>query len=149
VIIKKVVLLLKLKENKRMKKNLYIISAFLFIFNLSYGQGKSIKQSISEAFSKENISLLESQMGKTVYLDIEDSDGNYSVKQAGVILQNFINKNPKRTFKINHEGKSNDGARYIIATYSTDNKDYRVYLLISSKTASPKILQIEIEELLD
>ena len=132
-----------------MKKNLYIISALLLIINLSYGQGKSIKQSISEAFSKENISLLESQMGKTIYLDIEDSDGNYSVKQAEVILQNFIKNNPKKSFKINHEGKSNDGARYIIATYSTDQKDYRVYLLIGLKNSSPKILQIEIEELLD
>ncbi len=132
-----------------MKKRLYIIGVLLLIFNLSYGQAKSIKQSINDAFSKENISLLEKQMGKTVYLDIEDSDGNYSVKQAEVILQDFINKNPKKSFKINHEGKSNDGARYIIATYSTELQDYRVYLLIGSKTASPKILQVEIEELLD
>jgi len=132
-----------------MKKELFLIGTLLLIFTLSYGQGKSIKQSINDAFSKENISFLESQMDKTVYLDIEDSDGNYSVKQAGVILQNFIKKNPKKSFKINHEGKSNDGARYIIATYSTVDKDYRVYFLIGSKTSLPKILQIEIEELLD
>ena len=132
-----------------MKNKLYIIGILLLLFGLSYGQEKSIKQSIENAFLQENMSLLESQMGKTVYLDIEDSDGNYSVKQAEVILQNFVNKNPKKSFKINHEGKSNDGARYIIATYSTENKDYRVYLLIGSKSSSPKILQVEIEELLD
>jgi len=130
-----------------MKKYIYISLILVFSFSVSYGQG--MKESINSAFSKSNIALLETQLSSTVYLDIEDSDGNFSLNQAKVILQEFIHNNPQKSFKINHEGKSDDGAKYIIATYESTHKSYRVYFLIGGKGKSPKILQIEIEELLD
>jgi hypothetical protein len=132
-----------------MKRSIYFAMLWMLLSGVVYGQAKNVKETINKAFAENNIDLLESQLSSTVYLDIEDSDGNFSLNQAKVILQQFIHNNSLKSFKINHEGKSDDGAKYIIATYQSVSKSYRVYFLIGGKGKSPKILQIEIEELLD
>ncbi len=132
-----------------MKYRIFISLSLLTISVIAFSQTSNLKLSISHAFEQGKTSLLEKYMGSTVYLDIGNSDGNFSIKQAQQILQDFVNKHPKKSFKINHEGKSDDGAKYIIATYSSSNTEYRFYFLIDRKQGAYKILQIEIEELAD
>ena len=143
-------LLVRINDKIRdMRYKIFFTLSLLTVSLLAFSQTADLKLSISRAFEQGDISVLEKYMGSTIYLDVENSDGNFSIKQAQQMLQDFVNKHPRKSFKINHEGKSDDGAKYIIATYSSGTAAYRIYFLIDRKKDSYKILQVEIEELSD
>jgi len=78
---------------------------------------------------------------------IPGSEGTYSTKQAEQLIKVFFTKNPVKDFTLDHDGKSNDGSRYMIGTLKSRNKkSFRVYILIKTGQIAEAIHQLQIEE---
>jgi hypothetical protein len=102
---------------------------------------------IKTAIKTMNTSKLATFFHDRIDLEVGDVDGNYSNRQAEVIMQDFFKKAPVKSFTINHNGSSNDGSKYMIGTYiSNTGKEYRVYLLMKKSDEKLRISQLQFEE---
>lgn len=110
-------------------------------------QGGTITDEIKTSISKMDAAKLAGYFSSTVNLEIIDIDGNYSRKQAEIIVQDFFRKHPVKTFTVNHQGSSNDGSKYMIGVYTTtQNKVYRVYIMLKTMDDKLQINKLQIEE---
>jgi hypothetical protein len=110
-------------------------------------QGGTITEEIKTSISKMDAVKLAGYFSSTVNLEIIEIDGNYSRKQAEIIVQDFFRKHPVKTFTVNHQGSSNDGSKYMIGVYTTtQNKVYRVYIMLKTLDDKLQINKLQIEE---
>ena len=110
------------------------------------GQSTTTNQIVS-AVRNADAAGLAKYFNSTVDLELGNSDGNYSKKQAEIILKDFFQKNPVQSFSINHEGSSNDGSKYMIGSCVGKNKKkFRVYILLKNKNDGLLITQLQFEE---
>jgi hypothetical protein len=105
-------------------KTMKILFLTVALFVISTGtvlswQGGAITDEIKTSISKMDAAKLATYFSSTVNLEIIEIDGNYSRKQAEIIVQDFFRKHTVKTFTINHQGSSNDGSKYMIGVYTT------------------------------
>lgn len=103
-------------------------------------------QDIISAIQKGDYQKLSEKLNTTVDLQIEDADGNYSKTQAEQIIKNFFKKYPPKSFKTVHEGSSKNNSEYIIGSYVSATKSFRVYILLKKFNSKLLIHILQFEE---
>ena len=117
-----------------------ISTQFLFAQN-------DVTSKITSAIKQSNATALAGYFSNTVDLEAGSTDGNFSKNQAEVILKDFFSNHKAASFSVNHNGASNDGSKYIIGSYkSTNNKKFRVYVLLKNMDNKLLITQLQFEE---
>ena len=101
---------------------------------------------ITKAFKQSDEKKLAIFFNSTIDLELPGTDGSYSKTQSEVIMREFFNKYKVNSFVLNHDGSSNDGSKYMIGTYKTDNTELRLYILLKNKEGKLLIHQIQLEE---
>ncbi|MCB2220911.1 MAG: DUF4783 domain-containing protein [Bacteroidetes bacterium] len=131
-----------------MKFRTLITGALILLFNIGISQNSDqIMSDIKTSIKNMNASKLATYFHDRIDLEVGEVDGNYSKRQAEVIMQDFFKKAPVKSFTINHNGSSNDGSKYMIGTYiSNSGKEYRVYLLMKKSDEKLRISQLQFEE---
>ena len=126
----------------------FFIACLMILGQLTLiGQSDDIRDKITETLKLADASKLAVYFNSTIDLQVEKTDGNFSKNQAEVIIQDFFKKSPVKSYTSNHHGSSNDGSNYIIGTYaSTNNKKYRVYILLKNRDGQLLINQLQFEE---
>lgn len=113
-------------------KVLLITSLFLFhtaSFGFNEVETETATQ-VARALNKGNARDVARHFGNTVDLKLPGNEGTYSRNQAELILRNFFNRNPAKSFSVQHQGPSRDGSIYVIGLYTTtEGKTYRAYFL--------------------
>lgn len=105
-----------------------------------------IVDNVVKAINAMDADKLATYFGETVDLEAGESDGSYSDTQAKIIFKQFFKDHPLTSFKLNHQGSSNDGSKYFIGTYKTVKAEYRVYVLMKSQDKKMRIQEIQFEE---
>lgn len=82
---------------------------------------------------------------QAVSLSLPGTDGVYNRIQAENHLQKFFNDNKTLAFKINHQGQSREGSRFLIGKMSTATRKYNVYYLMKEIEGTEWIIQFQIE----
>jgi hypothetical protein len=83
----------------------------------------------------------------SVDLTLPEDEGTYSKKQASMILRNFFENNPPKAFDVKQSGTSNDGSRFTIGNYTSNNGSvYRILFLVKKIGNEYKVHLMEIEE---
>ncbi len=127
-----------------------LIVLFVLIVILSFGlpqAGDDIVAKVSNALNTCNVAELCKHFNNTIDLSLVDLEGSYSDKQAEQLLKVFFKSHPVKSFKMDHQGNSNDGSRYMIGTLkSTLGKSFRVYSLIKKRADEDLIQQLQLEE---
>ncbi len=122
----------------------------MLIFILGFGlpqAGDDIVAKISNALNTGNVAELCKHFNNTIDLSLPDLEGSYSDKQAEQLLNVFFKNHPVKSFKMDHQGNSNDGSRYMIGTLkTTTGKSFRVYSLIKKRADKDLIQQLQLEE---
>lgn len=119
----------------------------MFTYTSSWGQVAGVSNSIIASIQKADAAALAGYFNSTVDLEIGNTDGNFSKKQAEVIVRDFFGKNPVQSFSVNHKGSSDDGSEYMIGSYANKSgKKYRVYILIKKLDNKYLITQLQFEE---
>ncbi len=99
-----------------------LILIFTNVFSASFASAQKDPEIIDEiknAIINGNEKELAIHFNTTLDLSVPGKDGTYSKVQAELIIKDFFEKNKPKSFKINHEGSSNDGSKYAIGTLTT------------------------------
>lgn len=80
-----------------------------------------------------------------VNLSIPGSEGVYNRNQSEALLQKFFNQNEVLSIKIKHEGRSNEGTRFLIGKMNCPNKIYNLYFLMKEMEGKYWIIQFQLE----
>lgn len=125
-----------------------ILSVYLTHPCILQAQTEDLTSSITEAIKTSDASKLASYFNSTIDLELGGTEGSYSKTQAEMMIRDFFKTNPPVSYSVNHQGASTDGSKYIIGTYKTANKRYRLYILIKKQSKEMLIhqLQFEIED---
>jgi len=115
-------------------KKLTIIIVFLIAVFSFFAFSKSLiektEDEIVESIKDGNAKELAKFFNNTLDLNIPGNEGTFSRAQAEVVMRDFFFKNPPKSFKINHQGSSNDGSHFFIGLYTTQKQSFRTYFLV-------------------
>src|SRR5690554_4464757 len=122
------------------------IAVFLGLISLplvltpSFGQStERIVHIIKDGSSKE----LGQYLDHTVTLNINNALGDYSKKQAEVILRDFFRKSPPQDFTVVHEGESAENIWYLIGNYTCNDDIFKVLIKGKKKNGDMSIYSLE------
>lgn len=108
---------------------------------------QDIYNEIALAIQSGNSKEVSKFFQKNVELTIIDKEDMYSSAQAEVILKDFFAKNPPVSFKLIHQGQSNEGSKYGIGNYVTKtSKQFRTYFYIKQVSGKFFIHELRFEE---
>jgi hypothetical protein len=131
-----------------MKKIRNILALGLLILIPSFplnAQADKIPENIVLSFKAGNAAELAKFFHSNVELIILENEDVYSRSQAEQIIRKFFLEHKPVSFKVIHEGGS-ENSRYAIGRLKTEEQSYRVYILIKKQEESPLIHQLRIEE---
>ncbi len=102
---------------------------------------------ILNAIAAANAYQLSEYFDVAVNLILPQNEGAYSKKQATQLLKYFFEKNPVKEFLLEYEDKTDKDLTYLIGFYTTtDNRVFRVFILIKKLNDTELIRQIQFEE---
>ncbi|GIV32568.1 MAG: hypothetical protein KatS3mg031_0103 [Chitinophagales bacterium] len=102
-------------------------------------------EKIALAIQTGNSRELARYLDNSVEITIYEKEETYSKVQAEMVLKDFFTRNKPLSFKIIHNGSSNQGAQYAIGTLTTDKGTFRTYLYLKLKGQSLLIQEIRFE----
>ena len=93
------------------------------------------------AFRNADAAAVSRQMEGNLNLTILDKEGNYSKTQATMLIREFMEQHPVKTFTVQHTGSSTQGSGYGIAEMTgTDGASYRV-TFVFKKSGEQQVLR--------
>lgn len=104
-----------------------------------------ISNDIAVAIKNGNSKELAKFFNTSIDLTVPGNDETFSKAQAELIVKDFFQKNPPKSFAVNHQGSSNDGSKYSIGTYVSSTGSYRTYFLLKKVGNSFFIQQLQFE----
>jgi hypothetical protein len=131
-----------------MKKLFYISSIALTIIMLypvvSLSNYDTI-DNVTTSIKAGNAVQLATYFDNTVELTILTKQSNYSKAQAQVVLKDFFEKNPVKSFAIVHRGSSDAGSAYAIGTLTTATQTFRAYIYVKQKGKTTLVEELRFE----
>ena len=123
------------------KKPTLIIFTLLFAF-AAYAD---VFDTIAEAFKAGNAKEAAKYFDTSIELKTIDKSSVYSRAQAEVVLKEFFDKHPVKSFKVIHRGSSAKGAQYAIGDLQTEKGNFRTYIYIKVIQSKTFIQELSIE----
>ena len=93
-----------------------------------------------------DIKALSAYFSSTVELSVLGQEDIYSNVQAGIILKDFFQKNPPKSYKVIHKVTSNVNYKLGVILLTTSNDSFRVSYELKSTEGKFQIAQMRIEE---
>lgn len=122
-----------------------ILATFVFCINTTLFAG-NILNDIATAIGSNDVEKISTYINSNVDITIDDNDDTYSKEQAKAILSEYLDSNPIKSIKLLHNGASGSNTQYAIASASTKNGTYRVYMLIAKESESFQLVELRFEE---
>lgn len=125
-----------------MKRLLLTLTFVLFILQASAADADVT--SISDAFVKGNVSLLENVLDTNIDIAIPQKSGKYTQQETAALMKEFFQQNQVSSFKVVHKADKN-GKGFLVGKYFTDSKEFRVNITYTIKPENIYIQSIRIE----
>ncbi|WMJ75193.1 DUF4783 domain-containing protein [Cytophagaceae bacterium ABcell3] len=122
------------------------IFSLLLLCSFSHNSQQEPLDNIMGLIRTANLKELTGYLDKEVKVILPGEEKNYKNTQAASVLDGFFKKHPPSNLSLLHKGKSNKDAQYGIANYSSEDKNFRVYIYLKTIDASLVIQEIKIEE---
>ena len=120
---------------------------FTFLSVIAVLSSFTLFSSIDEivaALKAGNSSTIAQYFDNTVEITLPDKSNSYSKSQAEVVLRDFFNNNPVKSFTILHKGE-NGGSEYCIGTLATKNGSFRTTVFMKQKSSKQTLQEIRFE----
>ena len=117
----------------------FTVSLLLSSFTL-YGNIDDIIIALKEG----NASQIAKYFDNTVEITLPDKSNSYSKSQGEIILKDFFNSSPVKSFDILHKGE-NSGSQYCIGTLATKSGSYRTTVFMKQKGDKQIVQEIRFE----
>lgn len=124
-----------------MKRILSILTITLVLssFTLSIGIDEVVA-----AVRSGSAAQVSKYFDNTVEISLPDKSNSYSKSQAEMVLKDFFNSNPVKSFELIHKGE-NAGSQYCIGTLSTKNGSFRTTIFMKQKGDNQVLQELRFE----
>ena len=82
----------------------------------------------------------------SVQLTTPGKEGVYSKSQARMILSEFFSGHQPESAKLNQQGKSENGAHFMVINLHTESADYKATIFYRGSGAAMRIHELKIEK---
>lgn len=96
-------------------------------FSYSQEGSKELEQ-IKLSIQAGNAQVLSDKFASMLEVKMDNEEASYSRNQALFVVKDFFRKHPPKSFQYNHRGNSPGGSIYVIGTYKSLRREYRVYI---------------------
>ncbi len=107
-------------------KQIVIISFWVMAQTMLFSQNGI--ENVNNALKTGNSKTLSEYFHNNVELTILKKQESYSKAQAEQIVDRFFKEHPPQKYKVNHNGVSGDGSKYVIGLLETANGNFTVYI---------------------
>ncbi|MFO8054457.1 MAG: DUF4783 domain-containing protein [Bacteroidales bacterium] len=120
-----------------------VIFSTLFIINNSKAQTPAEIQQVYESLlNGQKLEALSGHFNAIIELRTPGKDGNFSKKQARLILTDFFKANPCKNYSIHRNGSFPDNSRFFLGEMKSEaGNTYRVYI-VSRKQSGKWLIHI-------
>ncbi|WP_109832792.1 DUF4783 domain-containing protein [Reichenbachiella versicolor] len=125
-------------------RKIILFSFFSFFGFCSFSQGTT--DNVQLAFHSGSAKELVKYFNKITEVKINNVGSDYSITQAEPVFRDFFKQNPPTTFEYIHKGQSPQGLKYNIAQYVSNNKSYRVVMLLKKNGQNYYVDTINLSE---
>ena len=122
---------------------LLMVSCFVFSTTNAQGNHPAMEEVIN-AMKTNRGQGISRYFDAFVPIAINNTQSNYSHNQAEQVLKDFFDKNPQKDFTVITNGSTDNRSRYAIATFTTPNGKYSMYLLMRQKDNSFVVKEIRL-----
>lgn len=112
-----------------------ILSSFTLLFDIG---------EVITAMKSGNATTVAAYFDSNVEISMPDKSNNYSKSQAALVLQDFFNINPVKSFEVIHKG-GNNGSQYCIGTLVTKNGSFRTTIFMKLKNDKQVLQELRFE----
>ena len=105
---------------------------------------EEVMASAREALKSGDAPKLVAQLNEPIELNLINQKNNFDHAQAEIMLKDFFDKNPVKSFEFDHQTTSRGGLRFAIGTYVSQSGQYRIHLLIKETNGKYRIDMIDI-----
>ncbi|MDK2909308.1 MAG: hypothetical protein PWR20_875 [Bacteroidales bacterium] len=127
------------------KKNLMRFILFLGFLVPLGGFCQDTQDNIIKWLKEGNAKELAKVFNPALTFSVPGHDGIYSPSQAEGFLKLFFEDNKPVSFRVSHQGKSADGARFLIGILTCNTGAFKVYSLTKMMEGRERIIQFQIE----
>lgn len=107
--------------------HLHIILLLLFFSGTAFSQ-QNVVEDTRIAIKTGSAKALVDYFDSSVDLKVNEKEVTYSKSQAEFVLKEFFKNNAPSNYVVNHIGASPGGAKYSIGSYTSGDKNFRVYM---------------------
>jgi hypothetical protein len=123
----------------------FILNIVIALITSLQVSAQSVDEQVTAAFRVGNHKELSRHFDSKVDMVILSKENSYSKAQAEVIIKDFFDKNRITGFQVIHQGRSRDGAQYVIGSLTTASGQYRTYVLVKGEGDKGRVQQLRIE----
>jgi hypothetical protein len=124
-----------------MKRIFTLLAAGLLLS--SFTPVNSIDEVVA-AMKTGNVAPITKFFDNTVEISMPDKSNSYSRSQAEMVLKDFFNTNPVKSFTVIHKGE-NGGSQYCIGTLVTKSGSFRTTIFMKLKADKQVLQEIRFE----
>lgn len=128
----------------RVNKSILLILLLLAINSLCGQTSENFSKQLTKALSNGDSYAISDYFGSYLMVHIEDYQKVISAQQAKTRLTNFFYKNKITSVTLIKSGDK-ETQQYCIWKYESNDKQWRIYMLLTSENNQPLIHQIDIE----
>ena len=122
------------------------VTAFALFITGIFARPADETGKIVQLFAAGNATEIATYFSGSVQLSTPGKDGVYSRAQAKMILSDFFKLNPPENARLSQQGKSENGAHFMILMLNSGNHDYKVTLFYRGNTKNIRIHELKIEK---
>ena len=103
-----------------------IISCFILLGFSGGLIAQETTEKINKCIKEGDATALGKYFNSSLDISLPGTDKTMSNAHAIQVMKDFFKTNPPKSYKVNHEGSSREATKYIIGTYASGNKSYKI-----------------------
>ena len=127
-------------------KKLILAFIFAFIIGSVHAQSKNPLADVINAIWSNRIQDIDKYFDSFVPITINNNQANYSHNQAEIVLRDFFDKNPPSNVITGDTGSPDNASKFVIASFTSPNGKYSVYVLMKLKNSNYLIKEIRLNK---
>lgn len=122
------------------------VTAIAILFSGLFARPADDSGKMVSLFGSGNATEIAAYFSGSVQLSTPGKDGVYSRAQAKMILAEFFSSNKPQSARLVQQGKSENGAHFMVLSLSTSAEVYKVTLFYRGNAKTMRIHELKIEK---
>lgn len=123
-----------------------VFSAIVVLVSSLFARPADDASKMAELFKKADAETISASFSASLQLTTPGKQGVYSKSQAKMILSDFFTANTPSAAKVSQQGKSENGAHFLVISLTTATQEYKTTLFYRGSGSGMRIHELKIEK---